>query len=453
MVRVECFTSYLLFLYFLLYFNNISGVIVTHAVSDKCNYSNIDNTIKQYSIRDCKKNLQLSSAFISVENLSITNNEFGSISASQINYHLENVRTLKIMNNKLQSIDSNLFENITKLEELTIIERNLSLNNLETFPKQLKTIHLELMKVSNQFLANLPENLTELTIINTVIENGFVANENRKFDKLLNFTMKNCSQQRIYRNLYSKIKFMDLSRNLLTSELSDLGKLVDLRELNLSFNRIVYITVWDFALLSSLEYLNLKHNNIKVIHTHAFEQNEKLFIVDLSFNKLTELMLTKTSTQNYSIAFSGNYLWCPVKAKGENLIFCGEIMSASQILNFVLVFMILLLFLFIFIMKLRHTRITMNNTRKLIELQEIAKPTHIGSEYSFDVQRDTNHRAVKSQTVGDSVDLYEEVANEEGAYYDTVAGDDISGGSVNGYDKVIPSKWSPISRLFSRTFN
>ncbi|KAK1345937.1 hypothetical protein QTO34_008402 [Cnephaeus nilssonii] len=86
------------------------------------------------------------------------------------------------------------------------------------------------------------------------------------------------------------LKLLILRRNKLSDIPKGLWKLKSLQSLDLSFNGILKIGVFDFHNCLQLENLYLRSNKIFTIHPEAFKDLKKLQVVDLSSNALTTIL-------------------------------------------------------------------------------------------------------------------------------------------------------------------
>ncbi|XP_014390017.1 PREDICTED: leucine-rich repeat-containing protein 66 [Myotis brandtii] len=86
------------------------------------------------------------------------------------------------------------------------------------------------------------------------------------------------------------LKLLILQRNKLSDIPKGLWKLKSLQSLDLSFNGILQIGMFDFHNCLQLENLYLRSNKIFRIHPEAFKDLKKLQVVDLSSNALTAIL-------------------------------------------------------------------------------------------------------------------------------------------------------------------
>ncbi|XP_049645791.1 leucine-rich repeat-containing protein 66 [Suncus etruscus] len=117
----------------------------------------------------------------------------------------------------------------------------------------------------------------------------------------------------IWRNGFPSLKVLILQRNKLSGIPKELWKLKSLQSLDLSFNEISQIALFDFHNCRQLENLYLNSNKIFRIHSGAFESLKKLQVVDLSYNALVTIlpmMLIALKLPHLKIGLAGNQWQC-----------------------------------------------------------------------------------------------------------------------------------------------
>lgn len=88
----------------------------------------------------------------------------------------------------------------------------------------------------------------------------------------------------------NQLKVLNLSSNQISRlEAKNFASLVDLRQLDLSFNSIASVEVNAFDGLKELEKLNLEHNKITKVPFDTFDSLLNLKVLILSFNQIREL--------------------------------------------------------------------------------------------------------------------------------------------------------------------
>ncbi|XP_006757890.1 PREDICTED: leucine-rich repeat-containing protein 66 [Myotis davidii] len=110
----------------------------------------------------------------------------------------------------------------------------------------------------------------------------------------LDFPGPKCSWVKRHRSSLRRglphLKLLILQRNKLSDIPKGLWKLKSLQSLDLSFNGILQIGMFDFHNCLQLENLYLRSNKIFRIHPEAFKDLKKLQVVDLSSNALTAIL-------------------------------------------------------------------------------------------------------------------------------------------------------------------
>ncbi|KAK9888759.1 hypothetical protein WA026_000984 [Henosepilachna vigintioctopunctata] len=189
----------------------------------------------------------------------------------EIFHNLSKLEILDIYGNKLTHVHPNAFENNHNLIELNLGDNNLE-NILPAFlqkiPKLMKLdvsynklvdfvpgnlnyqIRLKYLNISHNFLVKMPQNISKM-----------------KYLKYLDMS-------------YNRIKF------LTTGIFSNLKELVDLR---LSNNYIKELKEDTFTNLQKVKFLHLDHNDIDTIETNSFQSLVALEVVTLGSNSLSKI--------------------------------------------------------------------------------------------------------------------------------------------------------------------
>lgn len=131
----------------------------------------------------------------------------------------------------------------------------------------------------------------------------------------------------IWRNGFPFLKVLILQRNKLSGIPKELWKLKSLKSLDLSFNEISQIALFDFHNCRQLENIYLNNNKIFRIHSGAFESLKKLQVVDLSYNALVTIlpmMLIALKLPHLEIGLAGNPWQCDC-----NVILLQNVLSES----------------------------------------------------------------------------------------------------------------------------
>ncbi|KAL5243026.1 hypothetical protein ACI65C_010436 [Semiaphis heraclei] len=209
---------------------------------------------------------------------------------------LPQLRKLNLANNQIDTISETTFHNSTQLQNIKLANNNLERIGERTFQGLNRLQYLDL---ENNNLTELPDLIFDRTRLR-VLENINLA-KNR-------FTiapLKSLQKQ------YFFLSSVDLSSNQLTELQTDDSILVNIKKLDLSFNRLSEATIKNILsepktvrelnlagtgiiTLSPLETpflqkLNLSYNRINEVDEHMFDRSTLIEELDLSHNELQSL--------------------------------------------------------------------------------------------------------------------------------------------------------------------
>jgi len=173
---------------------------------------------------------------------------------------------------------------------------NFDLSNSSFLPLVCNLQTLESLDVSNNRLSSIPE--------------GFVTNCERLIAlKHLNFSTNKFSTSPGFRG-FSKLAVLDFSHNVLSGHVGDYGfdGLVQLRSLNLSFNRLTGSV--PVHLTKSLEKLEVSDNSLSGTIPEGIKDYQELTLIDLSDNQLNGSIPSSLGNLSKleSLLLSNNYL-------------------------------------------------------------------------------------------------------------------------------------------------
>lgn len=233
---------------------------------------NLDKLILNNSIRnDLDENLlrflfQREKSYSKINQLDLQHSQIVKFPIFMLNSLFTNLKLLNLSNNSIQSLSSSRdFSSIlsrSSIESLDLSNNQISQIDDETF------VHLK-----------------ELRYLN--------LNKNQiKHISLFAFTADS-----------HKLVELDLSHNMITDsslEFLLFSSLVNLKRLNMNYNRLTSLSSHFLYNLYSLEYLSLKFNNLKTfdIFYLANKNNEFLKQIDLSFNLNLKFIQQKYSDQS-----------------------------------------------------------------------------------------------------------------------------------------------------------
>ncbi|KAG6878217.1 hypothetical protein C0993_010637 [Termitomyces sp. T159_Od127] len=215
------------------------------------------------------------------EDLELVHARIGSLTNLRLPRFANHLKRLCLRQNSVSFLDPEVFNMLTKLEELDLYDNKLkSLGDA-----LLKLSKLETLDLSFNLLKTIPEGLASLVCLHTVY---FVQNRISKisgFESCIKLRSLELGGNRIRRieNMESLVNLEELwlGKNKIT-KLENLGAMKKLKILSLQSNRITRLE--NLEELENLEQLYLSHNGIKKLE--GLEKNTKLTTLDLGNNFL-----------------------------------------------------------------------------------------------------------------------------------------------------------------------
>lgn len=225
----------------------------------------------------------------------------------------KNIKTLLLINNKIDSLNAGSFDGLSRVKELIIQENSIrtiqsatfnpcseSLERLVIHESHLKLGKLEpLQKIFEFYVSTNVLNWTALTIGIESLNIAVVSNVNkivhdetsvpRTFKNLTKMEVTYCSLKEFPIDRYPRMQLFNVSHNELTNVSMKEMQMLGLHTLDIGYNSFVTI---DGSLLTSLwdlEYFYAAHNQIVAVNPKAFQKNYNLKLVDLRFNRLRRL--------------------------------------------------------------------------------------------------------------------------------------------------------------------
>lgn len=210
--------------------------------------------------------------------------------------------TINLAGNLLSEIEGNLFDSTSKLENVNFR------GNLIRYISPYAFYHLKYLTnvdLSSNLLSTLGSNIFRgcLNIHSLFLSNNFL----KELDLVVSGNLTTLyAESNLLSSIHVKclngndvresttscqpMEHLRLSYNSLTS-LANVSKLINLKELMLSYNSLGAVRTSDFTQLKNLEKLNLRHTNLKRITFKTFSQQRKLKFLDISENGLGHLNL------------------------------------------------------------------------------------------------------------------------------------------------------------------
>lgn len=253
-------------------------------------------------------------AFVDADELEILNLSGNSLMKleNQIFTKLKSLHTLDLNGNQIDEIDSLTFAGLTSLSRLDLSFNRLTGINVQSFGEvSLKHLNLSHNTISECVL----KGLNNLQVLNLSHNNMTVLNETTvdKSPALKTLIVSHNHIKNVTNigNL-SGLTELDLSYNGITSLSSNaFTKLANLADLNLAHNSIKTLDSNPFSMNSNLRHLNLSHNDLAFIKSGTFLKPYKLQSMDLSGNNFKNLDFNVFLPRLYelhSIFLDGNKL-------------------------------------------------------------------------------------------------------------------------------------------------
>lgn len=230
-------------------------------------------------------------------------------------HQFENMKSLLLTNNKIQRLEADTFDGLSLLDELVLQENHIESIDVSTFRPCNESLNSLVIHESDLLLGELMpiqslsnfvvstkqmdwsaltigiDNMRSATISNV---RRIVANVTaiaRVFKSLVRLEVTFCDLNEFPYDRYPRLLHLNVShneiRNISLKEMQILG----LQIFDISYNKFTAIDSMLLAILWDLEYFHATHNQIVAIHPKAFQKNYNLKVVDLSFNRLKEIVM------------------------------------------------------------------------------------------------------------------------------------------------------------------
>lgn len=281
-------------------------------------------------------------------NLNLENNQIWARLSTKLFQNLTRLESLNLNQNHLKSIDSAQFEGLQMLQSLFISNNYLStMNNSVDKLVRLKELDLSSNKIKLgreesptsdiQIAEPVMNRLENLSLSNNLINFTRLIRD-YKLTSLQKFMIRNVSVVAVFQDFYffnsRGLKVLDMSNNSLgdvdliewfnkhittleefhfsnmsvKSSHLNFSNLENLTILDLSFNSIVEIRVYNFRRNIKLKSLDLSHNIISFIERQSLSHLGNLVSLDLSYNFLKTLEGTDVSINRYPFLTSLNII-------------------------------------------------------------------------------------------------------------------------------------------------
>lgn len=225
--------------------------------------------------------------FQSLVSLKLIDNVFEAIikeSFQDISY----IELLLISNNNLNIIAPHAVVPLKHLKNLTVIEPNLLINELDfTFCDTLKHIRLAVYEYQWQLL---PSSMVTLEISNTKLTFRTKSLELENCKNFEKISIVRCQWDGLPDIESSSLQLLNLTQNNLLD--FPVHSLPNLTVLDVSGNKIQQISTNSLKSMEKLRELYANDNRIEKISKHAFDSNINLEIIKISGNRLKSMEFT-----------------------------------------------------------------------------------------------------------------------------------------------------------------
>jgi len=230
--------------------------------------------------------------------LLLANNQLISISNNIADQKVFSIKELNLGFNQIFSLSSWIFKGFINLERLVLRYNKLKSIGCEDLNgiKNLNYLSLNnnrLVNLNSKAFIDFCDTLEYLYLGENNLESVEILSGLNSI-KVLDFSSKKlanlCSNPSILSHL-QKLEYLNLSFNLLRCiDQEDLfNGLINLNELNLSYNQLSILSFSVFKSLDRLQSLNLSNNQLNLIKSKVFAGLKNLNHLYLSFNKLAFL--------------------------------------------------------------------------------------------------------------------------------------------------------------------
>lgn len=241
--------------------------------------------------------------------LSLENNEIDSLFVNE-NVNLKQVKVLKLRNNKIGFLSISAFE---KLEELLWENEDTTYLKVPTVFKKipLKSVMFKNIKVPKEVFQNFPTTLERLLVTRMKFDSTLLL-ENNGVLKAVVLVVNDLPSIKLQDHKdIPTVEYLNMSGNCLHEVI--LRNFTQLRELDLSRNRISVLEKESFQEMGNLELLFLDENHLLTFHLNLFNRTlRSLVFLDVSHNKLMKIGIGEDITLHpqLHIKVDGNDLNC-----------------------------------------------------------------------------------------------------------------------------------------------
>lgn len=225
------------------------------------------------------------------------------------------LRSLILMNNRIERFDKMNFKGLTALTELRLLENAIDVidvGSFETLARSLQSLTVHESSLRLDALAQLPSLLSldvsvkellwtamhaasdvaTLSVTNVErIDFNVSTDEKQSFLNLTKLNVNHCRLTEMPIDYFPQMLHANLSHNQLKNISLHAMQATQLQVLDISYNAFRVIDVWLLIHTRYLEHFVATNNRIAAINPKAFQRNFYLKSVDIRFNQLKSLSL------------------------------------------------------------------------------------------------------------------------------------------------------------------
>ena len=205
-----------------------------------------------------------------------------------VKINLINLRSLKLIDLNLSTIENRTFIKFRKLEQLTIRKSNIQSIESDAFYSltNLRYLNLDQNQLNDSSWDFLIQYLPHLESL-SLSQNNFHSLKTAHLKSLKYLDLSSNGLQSIDGNLFHSLEKLYLQNNELNSlQLTFLSSLKTLRELNFDFNRLTFLPEKIFQSNSKLIYLSLQGNDLNYLTNYSLFGLKNLIQLNLARNRL-----------------------------------------------------------------------------------------------------------------------------------------------------------------------
>lgn len=246
-----------------------------------------------------------------LRNLDLSYNRINNLTKHSFR-NLPNLRYLSLAGNIIDSMEAEAFANLPKLEILELQGNNFTYLSMSSFNNVSSGEVTFTLNVSRNGIRRIDgDRVTSLAInifdgsyneLSEVPSGFFIAVETSIRQIILSFNKIVHIQNKAFGEA-ANLEILDLhNNNIITVKRKSFGDLISLQILDLSHNLISQLSVEQFYNLNKLRYLKLSHNNLRLLPRDIFK-NTFIEHLDMNNNDISLFPVTALSQIGFSLRY------------------------------------------------------------------------------------------------------------------------------------------------------